>query len=105
MVRHYIYVVEFSNGVVKVGKTVSGVDGRFRAHQRDAERFDLTISRRWFTEVTHSRACEVQLINAAHELGGEITRGLEYFRRVGYAAVVAAGERIALEESAILNTR
>lgn len=98
--REFIYVVEFSSGVVKVGKTVSQIEGRIRAHQRDAERFNLTL-KHWFTEVNRGRACELRLIQAAHDLGGEVTRGIEYFRNVDYDDVISAAERIALEELAL----
>lgn len=101
--REYIYVVEFSSGVVKVGKTVSQIEGRIRAHQRDAERFNLTIEY-WYAEVNHGRACELQLIQAAHDLGGEVTRGIEYFRNVEFDAVIRAAERIADEELVLLDT-
>jgi hypothetical protein len=44
--RGYIYAIEFSGGVTKVGRTASPRK-RLRTHARDAARFSITLTRAW----------------------------------------------------------
>ncbi|MCW2901184.1 MAG: putative DNA-binding protein [Streptosporangiaceae bacterium] len=84
----YIYVIEFSFGVVKVGKTNSP-RLRIRAHERDVGRFGGSIARAWLSFAHHGySSSESELIRATSELGTQLVESAEYFRDCSFEAVV-----------------
>lgn len=95
--RAYIYVVHFSTGVIKVGHAFS-FKGRLRAHVLDGQRFGVTVAdhRHWEIPTSAlSSGAEKRLIQAAHDLGGEITRGREYFSNLDFTDIIFAADVIA----------
>jgi DNA-binding CsgD family transcriptional regulator len=93
----YIYVLEFSLGVVKVGKTNSP-RLRMKNHQRDVGRFGGAIARAWLSSAHHAYALsESQLIRATAVLGTQLVESTEYFQDCSFDEVVHAAARI--EES------
>ena len=88
----YVYVIAFSNGTVKVGKTQNTVQ-RLYAHKSDARKFGLTITDEWVSPLHaewHSNELKLKYIAAS--LAG-VPMGREYFSNVGFASVAgrAAG--------------
>lgn len=83
----YVYVVEFSDGTVKVGKARS-LRSRLGNHRHDAEKFALSISRWWGSPLHRGYGdSEKQLITHASTVGG-IQGGREYFSGVDFSGVV-----------------
>ncbi len=89
--RHgHIYVIEFSTGVVKVGKTISP-QGRLATHSRAARIHGVDILRSWVS-VRHPGcgATERQLIWLCRRRGASIEA--EYFQGIPFEDVRAVAQ-------------
>lgn len=93
--RGHLYVVEFSTGTVKVGKT-KRPDKRIGEHEREAAAFGGRIADRWVSPAHDGYdANEVTLIAECAREGKQIKReyfsGLPFARAVELAEVAVAG--------------
>lgn len=99
----YVYVIEFSNGTVKVGRS-SMPEFRIQQHQRDARAFGFDLSRVWLSEAhADAKATELALIRECSAMAG-ITSGArrEYFNgSLVFGFAVSAAQMLALEYSAV----
>lgn len=83
----YVYVIEFSNGVIKVGRT-QNPEGRLSAHRGNARKFGAQVTNSWVSPLHEDwRENEHRLIGIAWALGGEV-RGEEYFTGAAFDAMV-----------------
>lgn len=73
----YLYVIEFSDGVVKVGQTVRPAE-RFAEHERDAKKIGCTTRRRWLSFPYMSSRYEQLLIEFC-KVSWPRVQGLEFF--------------------------
>lgn len=89
----YVYVLAFTNGTVKVGRT-QDKGQRMTAHKSAARKFGLTVTDEWVSPLhAEWRANEDALKNIAAGMGGTAhTR--EYFSGVDFAAVVTEAKRL-----------
>lgn len=89
----HIYIIEFSDGTVKVGSTTTPAS-RIRAHRSDAEAFGLTIAYGWLSG-NHDKYIESErrLITAAASMATSRGR-LEYFRGISVPKLLAAAREI-----------
>ena len=89
----FVYVIEFSNGTVKVGRT-ENPDSRMSAHAAAGKKFGALITDKWLSP-QHSEwlANETRLKGIAAELGGTVA-AQEYFTGVGFADVVARAQEL-----------
>lgn len=87
----HVYVLGFSNGCVKVGRT-QNTGQRLTAHKGMARKFGLTIADEWLSPL-HAEwlANERTLKKIAVSLGG-VVAGQEYYSGITYAAVVEKAE-------------
>lgn len=86
-----LYVVEFSTGTVKVGRSRTP-DQRIENHAGEARKFGVWITRRWVSTAHRSHfASERALIRACAAKGSLIT-GREYFR-IDFDEAVRLAER------------
>lgn len=86
----YVYVLEFSIGVIKVGRTTDP-RGRAGQHQSHASKFGGQITRQWLSPCHRGYvASEVALIAAATETG-ILVGGAEYFADCTFDDLVAVG--------------
>lgn len=84
----HIYVIAFSNGVVKVGCTRNPAK-RLSDHRSQARRFGATVTDEWQSpQHAEWEENEDELIGIAYDLGGE-PRAAEYFTGIAFADVVA----------------
>lgn len=82
----YVYVLAFTNGTVKVGRT-QDTGKRLNAHKSDARKFGLTVTDEWVSPLhTEWLENEADLKVLAASLGGTPLRQ-EYFKGVEFAAV------------------
>ena len=81
-----IYVIEFSNGTVKVGRS-STPDTRLATHRSQGRKFGADITDQWVSP-RHAEwhANEAKLISIAKELGGT-PAAAEYFTGVAFADI------------------
>jgi hypothetical protein len=85
--EQYIYVIEFTSGVVKVGRT-NTPQKRLAKHARTAQSHGVTISRSWFsTPHTGYGKNEMALIAFCAERW-DISGGREYFGAADYEEIV-----------------
>lgn len=73
----YLYVLQFSDGVVKVGQTVRPAE-RFAEHERDAKKIGCTTRQRWLSFPYMSSRHERMLI-AYCKANWPRVQGLEFF--------------------------
>lgn len=77
----YLYIIEFSTGLLKVGKTRNPAK-RLDQHRHHAEAFGLSITRYWVSEAHDNYGeNELRLISDMHEIGG-VSNLVEYFSGV-----------------------
>lgn len=82
----YIYVIEFSDLTVKVGRT-NAPRGRIGNHRSDAAKFGIGISRLWVSE-QHLEFAENERQLIAHAAAnGSLSAGAEYFTDCDFDAV------------------
>lgn len=93
----YVYVIEFSTGLVKVGKT-SDPAKRLETHRGNGAAFGADITRYWVS-AAHDNfdSNETLLIQAMRDLGGTSNRA-EYFTGVSMEESVAAAKSLTLDE-------
>ncbi|MFY1597358.1 hypothetical protein [Micromonospora sp. WMMD737] len=81
----HLYVLQFDNGVIKVGRT-GDPRTRHERHERDCGRYGLTIKRRWVSEEWQgAQWAERQLIAVCAKIGRRTPAGREYFRDVPFS--------------------
>ncbi|MGY1672177.1 hypothetical protein [Geodermatophilus sp. SYSU D00710] len=89
----YLYVIEFSLGVVKVGET-NTPQARASFHERDVARFGGTMTRWWLSDLhLNYRENEAELIAAGRRLG-RLLGGSEYFADCSFDDLVAVAQRL-----------
>lgn len=82
----HVYVIAFSNGITKVGKTRNPAQ-RMGAHQADARKFSLTITDEWMSPLhAEWESNELKLKYFAAGLA-DVPTGREYFSNVSFASV------------------
>lgn len=78
----HLYVLQFDNGVIKVGRT-GDPRTRHERHERDCGRYGLTIKRRGVSEEWQgAQWAERQLVTVCAKIGRPTPAGREYFRDV-----------------------
>lgn len=94
----YVYVVSFSNGVVKVGRSGSPRE-RIASHRHSAQCFGLSLEREWISEkLSMSMAAEQRVIAAAASIGRR-TCGSEWFVDIRFSDAVRIAESVCQESS------
>ena len=89
----YLYVIEFSTGLVKVGRTQNPAK-RFETHRSHGAAFGVIIARYWLSEAHDNfESNEALLIRAMHNLGG-IPSKAEYFDGVTVESAVQAASAL-----------
>jgi hypothetical protein len=89
----HIYVMAFSNGTVKVGRSGRGAK-RTDEHKRAAQKFALTVVDEWMSPAhAEWHANEDELKKIALRLGG-VQAGKEYFTGIAFADVVAGARKL-----------
>jgi hypothetical protein len=89
----YIYVIEFTDGTIKVG-TTNNPPARLAAHRRSSISFGIDISRRWFSGIHENRLENEQLlIQAARALGGS-SPTVEFFKGVRFDDIAGIAKRL-----------
>ncbi len=84
----FLYVIELSTNKTKVGCTTNPF-GRIGSHSKEAARYGVEITRVWLSPGhANYKSTEAHLIQAAHQLGGEIVVGRELFSGLSFAAAV-----------------
>lgn len=92
----YIYVIEYSTGVVKVGRTVDPAT-RFKHHRQFAEVFDAVFTRTWLSPLHGNyKANEVLLLGHAKQLSTRMVVK-EYFHGVDFDQLVALADSFAID--------
>jgi hypothetical protein len=82
----YVYVLGFSNGSVKVGRSKNGQQ-RLGDHKSTARKFGLTVTDEWLSPAHVEWERNEEALKAiAADLGG-IVAGREYFSGIEFAAV------------------
>lgn len=90
----YIYVIEFSNGVIKVGSS-RNPQSRRRQHESDAGAFGLRMTSYWLSD-RHSgylTSEKTLIMYAKSRAGAQLRR--EYFRHVSLIDLIQTAEEIA----------
>lgn len=91
---HYLYAIEFSDGVVKVGRT-GRIGDRIAAHRRDGKKIGAVIRDCWISRPIRAqqiRRAEMFLI-AECKQKWPIAQGLEWFD-APFAEVVVLAEEL-----------
>lgn len=84
----YLYVVQFDNGVVKIGKA-HNADARLSDHETNAGRFGLSIVQRWSSDIVHDvDASENELRCFCRAIGVPTASGREYFCDLPFTVAV-----------------
>lgn len=93
--RGQLYVIEFSTGMVKVGKTGKG-EARLDRHASDAAPYGATIANRWISAVHagYDATEDVLILRCAAE-AEQVKR--EYFRGITHARAVQLAEAVIAE--------
>lgn len=94
----YVYVVEFSDGTTKVGRT-KNPDKRIDHHRRDGEKFGILIEKVWCSSIHRDyEATEAGLIRYA--IGaGKGQGGYEYFTSLKFDNAVRFVEKLDVRSS------
>jgi len=91
--KHVVYVVAFSDGLVKVGHTTD-FETRQKAHTRVARRYGHTPSSHWAAVTASALEDEQVLIQLAMNAGGKPkATSKEWFTNVDVDALMASVER------------
>jgi hypothetical protein len=94
----HIYVIEFSTGVVKVGRTI-GPARRLATHARVAQVHGVAVRRSWTSERHHGcRETERKLIDLCRRRGTQID--VEYFQGITFEDVRAIAQLLAEDATA-----
>lgn len=95
----YVYVIEFSNGIVKVGRS-QDIVSRLRAHGSAARNFGIEVTRRWESPCHLGwQQNEDALKRLTSELGGEPLTA-EFFSGVDFDALVEKARELPFEAPA-----
>lgn len=90
----YLYIIEFSTGGVKVGKTQRPL-ARFREHERDAAPYGVVITRCWWSDPDPAyERNETVLIERCKRLSPVVRK--EYFPRLSFSRAAAVATEIRL---------
>jgi hypothetical protein len=89
----YVYVVAFSDGTVKVGRSADATR-RLKDHKATARSFGLEITSEWVSPQHRDwKENELELMRLARELGGRQNNG-EYFAGVDFGELAAAAAEL-----------
>jgi DNA-binding XRE family transcriptional regulator len=100
----YVYVIGFSNGIVKVGRT-QNITRRLRAHAMAAHNFGIAVTAKWVSpEHAGWIGNEDELIRLAHEAGGQPTTP-EYFRSLNFETFIAIARQLPFAPDAVTPRR
>lgn len=83
----YVYVLAFSNGDVKVGRT-QNARNRLKTHRSTARRFGLTVTDSWVSPLHLEWAMNEDTLKVIATKCGGSAKSPEYFAGADYAAVV-----------------
>lgn len=83
----YVYIVEFNDGTVKVGKA-KNLQIRLANHRQDAEKFKLSIAQWWGSPLHRDYADTEKLLIEFASGTGDIHGGREYFTGVSFDRAV-----------------
>ncbi|MEU6072513.1 hypothetical protein [Micromonospora sp. NPDC047074] len=87
--KEHLYVLQFDNGVVKMGRWTDP-RARNERHARDCGRYGLTIARRWVSDEWKSAHwAEQQLIANLTKIGSRTPASREYFRDIPFSIASA----------------
>jgi hypothetical protein len=87
-IKDEVYAIQFSSGVVKVGRTQS-YGRRIYEHTKAAKARRETVTGEWHMFVDDSRHAELQLMGFATALGGvALPRKAEFFDGVDFDSLV-----------------
>lgn len=87
--KGYLYAVEFSTGVVKVGQTTDP-RARLGAHRSHADAYGVAVANFWLSAAHRDYILsETRLIKECRKLGSRERR--EYFHGIEFAPIVALG--------------
>lgn len=95
----YAYVLEFSNGVIKVGQTKAPLV-RVRQHELKAQAVGVSLMRTWVSPLHRAYSRTEKALIAAAEQSGELAQGAEYFVGCDFDALVQVALAVDLRESA-----
>lgn len=83
--RGYLYLLQFSNGVIKAGKTTD-VAARQADHEKEAARYDISVVNRWSSSLCDDVAVlERRLVTVLGRIGKNTKAGKEYFSGIPFA--------------------
>lgn len=88
-----VYVVEFTSGLIKVGKAVNA-ETRLATHRRRAALHGVEIARLWVSDRHHDYGDSEKQVIAACAAWGERVSG-EHFRGVAYDDIQEYAQRVA----------
>jgi hypothetical protein len=90
----FLYVIEFSEGTVKVGSTLAPAD-RIHSHRVSGEPFGITIVD-WWLSGNHADYLDTEqrLIRHVTHFAYSRRARREYFRNISYLKVVALAQRL-----------
>jgi predicted GIY-YIG superfamily endonuclease len=102
--KGHLYVIEFSTGVIKVGRSVNPAT-RLKEHTREAGRYGVTVLNAWASaEHEGIVQSERQLVDYARTQGTE-AGGYEYFKGASFDAIKEYAESIDHNACADLATK
>ena len=86
--RGYLYLLQFSNGVIKAGKTTD-VLARQAEHEKEAARYDISVVNRWSSSLHDDVAIlERRLVTVLGRIGQNTKAGKEYFSGVPFSVAL-----------------
>jgi hypothetical protein len=91
-----VYVMRFSNGIVKVGRTLNAAK-RFTEHARDAARYAAKIEHTWASPQHVGYAANEKALIAFCEQRWHRSGAIEYFADADYGAVTAYAQKLPFE--------
>lgn len=90
-----LYVIAFSNGVVKVGRTVH-IPQRIHTHVADARKYDVSVEKIWISDPhLNVKSNERRMIRFIRQHWTPLNR--EYVRDGNFRAIVAFASRLPTE--------
>lgn len=94
----FIYVVEFSDSTIKVGRALD-LSRRLSAHRSDARRFGLNITRWWGSDIHRGYDDTESALIKFSEANGNVQGGREYFTDLDFDTAVEFATSIQLSRT------
>ncbi|MBE1577682.1 GIY-YIG nuclease family protein [Amycolatopsis roodepoortensis] len=89
-----VYVIQFGNGVIKVGHTID-YEERLKYYHRRAAPFDISIEREWCSrEHWQHQKNEGLILHSCREVSNVKVTASEFFKGLDFDWVVATAARI-----------